>query len=195
MKKLFATIAASYRYWKCQRRMARAARLAAKFLRRRQQEFSGALDAVNAWPTTGPTGNGNVSTGQYVATGTGTTLIWGTTGMMGSPPPTGFLTINSIKQRTITELTKLPNGDGLTAGTVQLIDGMTTNVEVRDDETQVTTALTVGSRVYVIDNGGLVPGGARGAQYRGIMVEHDWDSAPKTPAGRVLAIDVYLLIT
>jgi len=146
-------------------------------------------------PTTGATGAGNVAAGQYNATGTATTLLWGTSYLWAGAPPTGWLTITDFKQRTKTELTELMNGDGLTAGTVQLIDGFIADVEVRDDINQVTSALTSGQRIYIYDAGGLVPGGARGSQYRGIIGDHDWNTAPKTPAGRRLSIHVYLLIS
>ena len=148
-----------------------------------------------AWPTTGATGNGNAATGQYVANGTGTTLLWGTNNILGGATPTGFLTITKISQRTIVAFKdQLPNGDGLTAGQVIGIDGFLMDIEVRDDVNQVTGALVVGQRIYVLDNGGLVPGGARDAQYSGIITEHDWDTAPRTPAGRRLAVEKYILI-
>ena len=149
-----------------------------------------------AWPTTGATGNGNAAAGQYVANGTGTTLLWGTNNVMGSGTPAGFLTITKISQRTIMAFDEnLLNGDGLTAGKVQGIDGFLVDIEVRDDVNQVTSALTVGQRLLVLDNGGLVPGGARGAQYSAIMTENDWDAAPRTPAGRRLAAQKFLLIS
>lgn len=187
-------ILASIRYWRNKRQFARCQREAAQIVARIKAQYPGCEGAMNAWPTTGATGNGNAATGQYSATGTGTTLLWGTGNIFGGSTPTGFLTVTDVKQRTLQELVKLPNGDGLTAGTVQLIDGFAMDIEVRDDTNQVTTALVVGTRFLVLDNGGLVPGGARGAQYRGIMVEHDWNTAPKTPAGRRLAVDIYLLI-
>jgi hypothetical protein len=153
------------------------------------------LPFLGSWnPTTGATGAGNVAAGQYAATGQATTILWGTNtnSIWNGSPPTGWLTITKFSQKTTSELIELPNGDGIIVGTVQLIQGFIADVEVRDDTTQVTTALTTGQRIYVYDNAGLVPGGARGAQYRGIIGEHSWDTAPKTPAGRILQIHVYL---
>jgi hypothetical protein len=191
---IFKQIAATFRYWKVKRQFARCQREAAQIVARIKAQYPGCDTAVNAWPTTGSTGNGNAAVGQYIATGTGTTLLWGTNNALGAFTPTGWLTITDIKQRTLTEKIQLPNGDGLTAGTVQLIDGFAEDLEVRDDTTQVTANLTVGQRIYILDGGGLVPGGARGASYHGIIVEHDWNTAPKTPAGRKLSVDIYLLI-
>lgn len=146
----------------------------------------------NAWPTTGATGNGNAAAGQYIASGTATTILWGTNNFMNI---LGFLTITKISQKTMMAFDeKLPNGDGLTAGIVQGIDGFRMEIEVRDDTTQVTTALTVGQRVLIPDGGGLVPNGARGATYSGIIADHGWDAAPKTPAGRMLSVEKFILI-
>jgi hypothetical protein len=65
-------------------------------------------------------GNGNAATGQYIASGTATTLLWGTNNFM---TPTGWLTITKISQKTIVAYKEeLPNGDGLTAGQVLGID-------------------------------------------------------------------------
>ena len=147
-----------------------------------------------AWPTTGTSGPGH-NAGQYVSTGNASTILWGTANIWAGSPPTGFLVITKFSQKTKTELVELPNGDGLTAGTVQLIDGFTAEIEVRDDVNQVTTNLTSGARLYILDEGGLVPGGVRGAQYRGILADTSWDAAPKTPAGRMLSVHVYLLIS
>ncbi len=149
-----------------------------------------------AWPTTGATGNGNAATGQYVANGTGTTLLWGTNGILPNQSAQNFLTVTKLSERTIVAFKEnLPNGDGLTAGQVIGIDGILVDIEVRDDVNQNTSSIVVGTRIYIYDNGGLVPGGARGAQYSGIITAHDWDAAPRTPAGRRLAVEKYLLIT
>ena len=146
-----------------------------------------------AWPTTGSSGGGNAASGQYVANGTGTTLLWGTNNFM---TITGWLTITKISQKTIVAFKEeLPNGDGLTAGQVIGIDGFRTEIEVRDDENQVTSALTVGQRIMVTDGGGLYPGGSRGAQYSGIIVDAGWDTAPKTAAGRMLTVEKFILIS
>jgi hypothetical protein len=196
MKKLFSNIAAAYLRWNMKRQFVRFQKEAAEIVARIKEQYPGCEGAMNAWPTTGASGNGNAATGQYIANGTwATTLLWGTNNIMGGSTPTGFLTILDVKFRTLAEKIPMPNGDGLTAGLVQLIDGVVMDLEVRDDTTQVTTGLTVGQRVYILDNGGLVPGGARNAQYSGIITEHDWNTAPKTAAGRRLAVDKYLLIT
>jgi hypothetical protein len=151
-------------------------------------------------PTTGATGNGNPAAGSYNASGTATTLYWGTQATAvslgsGGGLISGFLTITKISQKTIVAFNeKLPNGDGLTAGQVLGIDGFQTEVEVRDDSNQPVNSLTVGQTVYVADNGGLVPGGARGAYYKARIVENGWEAAPKTPAGRTLSLENFILI-
>lgn len=146
----------------------------------------------NTWPTTGASGAGNAGTGQYIASGNATTILWGTNNWS---TITGFLTVTRISQRTLMAFeTQLENGDGLTAGFVQGIDGVETDIEVRDDVNQVTTALTVGQTLLIRDGGGLYPGGARGATYTGIITKNDWEAAPKTPAGRVLTVKKFALI-
>lgn len=145
-----------------------------------------------AWPTTGATGNGNAAAGKYLASGTATTLLWGTNNFSNI---TGFLTVTKIAQKTLVAFNEnLPNGDGLTAGKVLGIDGFHTDIEVRDDTNQVTAALTVGQTILIVDGGGLYPGGTRGASYTGIIVENGWDAAPKTPAGRTLTVEKFILI-
>lgn len=145
-----------------------------------------------AWPTTGATGNGNAAAGQYIANGTATTILWGTNNFANI---TGWLTVTKIAQKEIVAFEeRLPNGDGLTAGLVQGIDGMETQIEVRDDTNQVTSALQIGQRLMIIDGGGLYPGGARGASYSAIMMENSWDTAPKTAAGRTLTVTKFALI-
>lgn len=144
-----------------------------------------------SWPTTGATGNGNAAAGQYQASGTATTLLWGTNNFS---TITGFLTVTSIRQRTLVAFNEnLDNGDGLAAGKVLGINGFVTEIEVRDDTNQVTTALTVGQSIVIRDGGGLYPGGARGATYTGVIIEADWSAAPKTPNGRTLTVEKFML--
>lgn len=184
---------AAFNAWNARRKYSKCAKKAARILAATKAQFPNCESAMAmAWPTTGATGNGNAATGQYIANGTGTTLLWGTNNLAN---PTGWLTITKFTQKTLAELIKLENGDGLTAGTVQLIDGAQWDIEVRDDTTQITSALTVGQRVSIIDGGGLVPGGTRGASYSAILTDTGWDAAPKTPAGRTLTAMKFILIT
>jgi hypothetical protein len=162
-----------------------------------RRNFLGYVDQLEqqnqmGWPTTGPTGGGNAATGQHIANGTGTTLLWGTNNFANI---TGWLTITKVNQKTIMAYDEnLPNGDGLTAGKVQGIDGSRWELDVRDDVNQVTNALTVGQRLVIQDGAGLVPGGARGSQYSCIIADHSWEAAPKMPAGRTLSVEKFLLI-
>lgn len=193
MKNLFKKIKDGFHYWIQSRRMARCLKQAAKIIAKKKIEFPNCEGVMCAWPTTGATGNGNAATGQYIANGTATTILWGTNNFA---TITGWLTVTKVSQRTIVAFEEpLPNGDGLTAGLVQGIDGILTDIEVRDDTNQVTAAITVGNRLLLQDGGGLVPGGARGATYSGIITEHGWDTAPKTAAGRVLTVKKFFLIS
>lgn len=164
---------------------------ASRIIARTKLQWPGCQDARNAWPTTGATGNGNADA-NYAASGTATTLLWGTKNFSSI---TGFLTITKISQKTIMAAEELlPNGDGATAGVVQLIDGTEWNIDVRDDTNQVTAALVVGQTIAIKDGGGLVPGGTRGQSYTAIIFGNDWETAPKSPAGRTLTVKKFLLI-
>ena len=141
-----------------------------------------------AWPTTG---SGSVASG-HTASGTATTILWGTKDFSSI---TGFLTVTKISTKTIVAYEEqLPNGDGLTAGLVIGIDGIEVDIEVRDDVNQVVTDLQVGKTILIRDGGGLYPGGARSATYTGIITGNGWDTAPKTPAGRTLTVKKFALI-
>lgn len=144
-----------------------------------------------AWPTTGA---GSVASG-YIATGTATTLLWGTKDWTSI---TGFLTVNSIKQSEVLAFDeKLPNGDGLTAGTILGVDGNELEIEVRDDTNQNCTALRVGAIIQFRDGAGMLGArtGGTGANYNWEVFGHDWSTAPKTPAGRTLKVRKFALIT
>ena len=142
-----------------------------------------------AWPTTG---SGSVATG-HVAVGTATTILWGTKDFS---TITGWLTVLRVSEKTMVAYEEqLPNGDGLTAGLVQGIDGVEWDVEVRDDTTQVPTDLQVGKKLYLRDGGGLVPGNSnRNNIYLCIITANGWDTAPKTAAGRTLTLKKFSLI-
>ena len=143
------------------------------------------------WPRTGA---GSISSG-YIASGTATTLLWGTKGFTAIA---GFLTVNKVSQRTLVAFEEgQPNGDGLTAGYVQGIDGAEWDIDVRDDTAQVTSALVVGATILVRDGAGLISGrngSASTVGYTGIITRHDWESAPKTAAGRQLTVKNFRLI-
>jgi len=142
-----------------------------------------------AWPTTG---NGSTASG-YIASGTASTILWGTKDFS---TITGWLTVLKVSQKTIVAFEEhLPNGDGLTAGLVQGIDGVVWDVEVRDDVNQIVSDLQVGKRLYLRDGGGLIPGNTNRLQtYLCIITENGWDTAPKTAAGRTLTLKKFSLI-
>lgn len=193
MKKLFKKILSGLQNWNHRRRVESCVRKAAEIIAKTKLDFPLCEGARMAWPTTSATGNGNAASGQYIANGTATTILWGTNQYA---PLTGWLTVTKISMKTIVAYEEqLPNGDGLTAGLVQGIDGIQTDIEVRDDTNQITSSLTVGNRIVLQDGGGLVPGGARGATYSSIITEHGWDTAPKTAAGRMLTVKKFILIS
>lgn len=191
MKKFFHNLAVSFKSWLNRRRMARCVREAAKIISRTKLEFPGCEGALcMAWPTTGATGAGNAA-GTHLASGTGTTLLWGTANWTNI---TGWLTVLKISQKVdMAYEEKLPNGDGHTAGLVQGIDSLTWEIEVRDDTQMDVSALQVGKQIVVRDGAGLYPGGARGTTYTGIIMGAGWDTAPRTAAGRTLTVTKFCL--
>jgi len=115
--------------------------------------------------------------------------------MAGLSAIAGFLTITKISQKPIIAFdVNLENGNGHVAGKVLGIDGFKMEIEVRDDTDQPTNLLTVGNRITVYDYAGQAPGGNRNASYSAIISDCGWDAAPKTPAGRTLTVEKFLLI-
>jgi hypothetical protein len=146
-----------------------------------------------AWPTTGATGGDNVAAGSYSAYGSGTTILWGTNNFIPTTDISGFLTVTKASQKTLIAADEnLPNGDGATAGKVIIVDGMETDIEVRDDINQPVANLQVGKWILIQDGAGML--GTRYAKYKAIIIDHGWDSAPKTPAGRTLKCQAFLLL-
>lgn len=192
MKNFFKSLVARFNDWRQHRKMLACIRRAAAIVRNSKLEYPSCEGAICGWPTTGASGNGNISAAQYFANGNATGILWGTNNFLNI---TGFFTVTKISQKTMMAADEnLPNGDGQTAGKVQIIDGSSWEIEVRDDVSQVTSALTVGQRLLIPDGGGLVPGGARGATYSAIIKDNSWDTAPKTPAGRTLSVEKFVLI-
>jgi hypothetical protein len=143
-----------------------------------------------AWPATGATPATGVA-----ATGVATTMLWGTEDLSAI---TGFAVITSARQQTLVAFEEeVSNGTGLTAGHIIAKNGAQWELEVKDDTRQVMTNLRVGQTVLVRDGAGLLGGRAGSyttSNYTGIITGHDWNTAPKTSAGRTITVKNFTLI-
>lgn len=146
-----------------------------------------------AWPTTGA---GDIATG-YAAQGV-TTIRWGSRELLkkiGSQNVDGVSVgvVTRFTQRSLVNVHKLPNGDGLTVTRVQLLDGVQWDVTVRDD-TEITSRPVIGQTVVIVDGGGLVPGGSPGTRYVGRVVENGYEAAPAQPGEFTVTVEALTLI-
>lgn len=146
-----------------------------------------------AWPTTGA---GDISTG-YAAQGV-TTIRWGAKELLnkvGTQSLDGVTVgiVTRFNERSLVNVHKLPNGDGLTVTRVQLLDGVQWDITVRDDTT-ITTRPTIGQTVVVVDGGGLVPGGTPGSKYTARVVENGYETAPGQPGEFTVTVEALTLI-
>lgn len=116
-----------------------------------------------------------------------TTLYWGTEELW------EYATVLRFNQRELVDNIKLPQGVGLTATRMQIHDGVVWDISLRDDSRM--TRPTAGTKVTVIDAGGLYPGGNRGAVYSGRVVESSTDVSPKNPMERTISVEKLRLIT
>lgn len=143
-----------------------------------------------SWPTTGA---GSLATG-YIATGTATTLRWGTDEVVKTVNGTSvasFAVVNRITQRNLVNNIKLPNGDGLTGGRVQLIDGVQWDISLRDD-TQITNRPKVGTTVTIVDMGGLID--QVGEVYNATVVETAYEASVGQPGELNITVENLTLI-
>lgn len=143
-----------------------------------------------SWPTTGA---GSLATG-YLATGTATTVRWGTDEVVktvNGTTVTSFAVVNRITQRNLVNNIKLPQGDGLTAGRVQLVDGVQWDLSLRDD-TNITNRPKVGTAVTLVDMGGLID--AVGEVYTATVVETAYEASVGGPGEITLTVENLLLI-
>ena len=143
-----------------------------------------------AWPTTGA---GSLASG-YLAQGV-TTIRWGTKELVTSIAGTAnngttIGVVTRFNQRTLVDNNKLPNGDGLTSTRVQIVDGQTWDVTIRDD-----TALgipRIGAAVIVVDAAGHI--GNVGLKYSATVIDDGYDAAPKQPGERNFSVESLILI-
>ena len=150
-----------------------------------------------AWPTTGA---GTLGSG-YLATGV-TTLRWGSkalvTKIAGSAVTAGVAVVTRFNQRNLVDNIKLPNGDGLSATRVQIIDGVQWEVTIRDD-TSWSALPAIGSAVVIVDAAGMIyPAGTGpgvpGNLYLATILDNGYDTAPKQPGERTLTLENLVLI-
>lgn len=137
-----------------------------------------------AWPAV------SGSTVGYKAQGV-TTIRWGTDGLLTSPAPSGgFYTVTRFAQKPLVENIKLPNGTGITATRVQLIDGTEWTITVRDD-TRMTPPV-IGNTVTIVDAAGLH--GTPGVAYSATILDPSYEAAPKQAGERTIIVERLKLI-
>jgi hypothetical protein len=95
-----------------------------------------------------------------------------------------------MSQNPILERTKLPQGSGLTSTDIILIDGISTEIVVRDDSQmtppQINTAITI------VDAAGWF--GTQGLTYTARIVDPRYEASLKQAGERTLIADNLLLI-
>ena len=120
------------------------------------------------------------------------TILWGTDGLLASPYPTagGFYTVMRMSQNPILDRTKLPQGSGLTSTDIILIDGISTEIVVRDDSTM--TPPTINTTITIVDAAGWF--GTQGLTYTARIVDPRYEAALKQPGERTIIADNLILI-
>lgn len=165
-------------------RIAKVERQARRQVELTKARFPGCESAMNVWPPIS-----GVTTG-YEADGV-TTIRWGTEGLLQSPKPaSGFYTVLRFDQKELVDVSKHPQGVGLTATRVRIKDGNSWTITVRDD-TQM-TAPVVGTTILIVDGAGMK--GTVGLRYNAKIVDNDYNTGIKQPGERVLVAENLLLI-
>lgn len=142
-----------------------------------------------AWPTTGV---GSLASG-YLAQGI-TTLRWGTDEVVqqiNSVAVASFLVVLRASERALVTNNKLPQGDGVTKGRVQIVDGVAWDLVVRDD-TGATGLPKIGTSVTVVDMAGLID--AVGEVYTATVVESGYDANVGQAGERTITVENLLLV-
>jgi len=147
---------------------------------------------TGAAPTSGYTAQGQTSVrwgSKNIVKGTGSALTGIPTETTALGTHIGIVTRFNHKQ-TVDNI-KLPNGDGLTVTRVQIVDGTTWDVTMRDD-TGLGARPTVGTTVVIADGGGFVSTAYN--YYTALVVESSWDTAPKQPGELTFTVERLTLI-
>lgn len=164
---------------------------------KRRHPFCELLKA--AWPTTGA---GTLVSG-YLQTGTVTTIVWGSELILSNiggiaTTANGRGIVTRFSERPLVNNIKLPQGDGLTAVRVQLIDGVQWDITVRDD-TGFTVRPKPGNTVLIFDAAGFFPSsaGAGGSPsaFIATIEEASYDAAPGQPCEMNLTVTNLTLFT
>jgi hypothetical protein len=121
-----------------------------------------------------------------------TTIRWGTDGLLASPYPGGggFYTVIKMSQNPILDRAKLPQGSGLTSTDVIIIDGVSSEIVVRDDSTM--TPPQINTLITIVDAAGWF--GIQGITYTARIVDPRYEAALKQPGERTIIADNLLLI-
>ena len=108
---------------------------------------------------------------------------------------TNFFVITRFSQRQQVEPVKLPNGNGISATRILLVDGVEWDVTVRDDSGIVPPK--AGQIVRICDAAGLLgngTAGAVGAMFKATVINNGHDTAPKQAGERTMTLERLTLI-
>lgn len=127
----------------------------------------------------------------YIAQGV-TTDRWGTDGLLQSPRvgAGSYYVVLRFNQRPLVDNIKLPNGVGVTATRVMIVDGVEWTMTVRDDTRMTPPA--VGGTITIVDGAGLL--GVVGLAYTATVIEPTYDTSPKQAGERVFTCENLVLI-
>ena len=159
-----------------------------------------------AWPTQGTAWAGTTQTLAIgvVASGTATTMRWGSAGVVTHTGATtnsagtgtavaSFLVVTRISQRRKKEDLQYDNGDGVQSGRMQIFHGVEWDVTIREDTRMGIPTEGTYVTIYDIANhlGGTL---TTPIAYAAYVLTCDVDTAPKQPGERVLKLERIKLI-
>lgn len=151
----------------------------------------GVINAANAWPVTGA---GALASG-YVQSGV-TTVRWGSGEFVTSVNAVAVngTTVGIVMratQRALAENIKLGNGMGVSITRMQIVDGQSWDITMRDD-TGITGRPKIGTAVIIVDGAGHL--GNVGLKYTSTVIEGGYEVAPKTPGELTFSVENCVLI-
>lgn len=121
-----------------------------------------------------------------------TTIRWGTDGLLQTPRvgANNYYTVLRFNEAALVDSNKLPNGTGITATRVLLLDGSQFTLTVRDDTRMTPPA--VGGTIGIVDAGGLL--GAVGLVYTCTVINPSYEAAPKQAGERTIVAERLILV-